>query len=90
MSVSLPEAVRPELRTIASGVVQLAQRRYREVQADEPVHGVERKRDVFRGDVSELRLGGDWPAISAAVHRVLASDTKLRDRVLLELANTGP
>jgi Histidine kinase-, DNA gyrase B-, and HSP90-like ATPase len=90
MSVSLPEAVRPELRAIASGVVQLAQRRYREVEAGEPVHGVERERDVIRGHVSELRIGGDWPAISAAVHRVLTSDTKLRDRVLLELANAGP
>jgi hypothetical protein len=90
MSMSLPEAVRPELRAIASGVVQLAQRRYREAQADEALPSVERESEVFRGDVSELRLGGDWPAISAAVHRVLASDTRLRDRVLLELANAGP
>lgn len=87
MSVTLPEAVRPTLRTIASAVVQHAQRRYREAQpaVDVSTH-IDHQLPAHR-DVEELEIGGDWPAISAAVHETLSEDPVTRDRVLLALAN---
>lgn len=84
MSVSLPESVRPTLRTIASAVVQLAQRRYRE-HLPEPAEDL--GSDQARGADGGLMIGGDWPAISAAVSGALPDDPALRDRILLAVAN---
>lgn len=82
MSVSLPEAVRPSLRAIASAVVQDAQRRYRE---QEPREIAETPPAVDGDRLSTI--SGDWPLISSTISEMLASDPEARDRVLLALAN---
>jgi hypothetical protein len=83
MSVALPEAIRPTLRTIASAVVQEAQRRYREHM--EPA---ELSTDLETPAGEGLStISSDWPLISSTVTETLADQPELRDRVLLALAN---
>jgi len=93
MSVSLPEAARPPLRTIASAVVQEAQRSYREHlhQAVPPAPSIrvpDHPEDPPQDQMGEgPSIAGDWPLILRSVTDALSDDPRARDRVLLSLAN---
>lgn len=92
MSVSMPEAVRAPLRTIASAVVQEAQRSYRELLPEPaaPQHTIdlERSGELNRAKGEEgPSISGDWPVILRTVTDVLADEPARRDQVLLHLAN---
>lgn len=86
MWIAIPEDLRPGLRTIASGVVAVAQERYRDHLAQTesdagPIHDT---------DPQAISISRDWPAIIAVLDDVLGHDPTLRDRVLLRLANADP
>jgi hypothetical protein len=87
MRVSIPDELRPALRTVASGVVAVAQERYRDhLDAIDP--GL--KEQPFRAAPEAISISRDWPAIIAALDDVLGHDPYLRDTVLLRLANADP
>jgi hypothetical protein len=89
MSIVIPEAARAHLRTIASAVVQQAQRNYRD-HLHEPVvvetvgsgNGSRRVRDDGGPSIS-----GDWPLILRTVNEALRDDPGRRDELLVRLAN---
>jgi hypothetical protein len=90
MSIVIPEAARPALRTIASAVVHEAQRKYRDQLDLSPP-----KRENF-GDPAPVPAGpaagspsisGDWPLILRTVNEALADDPSRRDELLVRLAN---
>jgi hypothetical protein len=83
MRVGIPEELRDGLRAIASAAVSAAQDRYRD-QLESTVPVVTGSRPA-RGDA--ISISRDWPAIMAAVDDVLSHDPRLRDEVLLRLAN---
>jgi anti-sigma regulatory factor (Ser/Thr protein kinase) len=88
MVVSLPAEVRPELRTLVSGVVGQAQEAYRERvmlvhQADDgPPDG---SRDV----VDEWRLGDHWTHVVEVLEAELGDSPELLNRVLRRLVGGG-
>jgi hypothetical protein len=86
MRVSFPEEVRPQLRAVAAGAVAAAQERYRDHLAARLEH------DDGPHDMSPeaIRISRDWPAIMRAVDDVVGHDLRLRDRLLLRLANADP
>jgi hypothetical protein len=87
MRISIPEELRPGLRTIASGVVAVAQERYRDhMDPIEPELG----EPTVRPAPEAISISRDWPAIIAALDDVLGYDPDLRDTVLLRLANADP
>jgi hypothetical protein len=90
MRVVLPDAVRPQLRALAAGVVNMAQEAYR------------RRLHLVSGDAgsgnalderAELQtftwtLGEFWPMIADVIANELRDYPELLDRVLVALANT--
>ena len=92
MSIVIPEAARPPLRTIASAVVQEAQRKYRDQLDPVPL-----KVEIGRGGRSDAATGdgadngpsisGDWPLILRTVTEALQDDPPRRDDLLVRLAN---
>ncbi len=90
MSIVIPEAARPELRAIASAVVQRAQRNYRD-QLHGPVAVTPTER-IGNGRPStpgpgEPSISGDWPLILSTVNDALGDDPDRRDDLLVRLAN---
>lgn len=89
MSIVIPEAARAPLRTIASAVVQHAQRSYREHldRTGEPavVESPSRHRQVENGNGPSI--SGDWPLIMRTVSEALRDDPARRDDLLVRLAN---
>lgn len=92
MSIVIPEVARPPLRTIASAVVQEAQRKYRD-QLDvalpeaEPSRGGKSLSMVSGGGERDPSLSGDWPLILRTVNEALRDDPGRRDDLLVRLAN---
>jgi hypothetical protein len=89
MKVALPDEIRPHLRALAAGVVNLAQeayrRRLRVVEVDEADGGV-----FDSPEGPEWSLGDHWPVIAEILAAELAEHPELLDRVLLALANARP
>lgn len=91
MRVVVPDEVRPHLRALAAGVVNMAQeayrRRFRLVSSDgdsgAPIH-----EPGF--DDGGWTLGDMWPAIAEVLARELRDHPELLDRVLVALANARP
>lgn len=87
MRVSIPEELRPTLRTLASAVVSVAQGSYRDhLDASTAAATVKDAPPTPEA----ISISRDWPAISAVVDKVLGDDLGLRDRLLLALANADP
>jgi hypothetical protein len=86
MRVTIPEELRPALRALASGVVAVAQERYRDhLDNATPEPGAQQLLSY-----EAISISRDWPAILGAVEDVLGEDPVLRDRLLLRLANADP
>lgn len=96
MSLALPESVRAPLRTLASAVVNEAQRSYREHlhQATPPAEPPTVPDDAATAArVREERaasISGDWPLILSTVNETLVDHPEVRDRLLLRLVNAIP
>lgn len=90
MSIVIPEAARPSLRTIASSVVQEAQRKYRD-QLDVvlPTTSVASGRapTALGPGSGGPSISGDWPLILKTVNEALRDDPPRRDDLLVRLAN---
>lgn len=85
MVVGLPEAIRPELRVIATGIVSRAQDAYRR-----PARLVPDAVDAWTpGPTAGGTLGDHWPTIVDVLERELGDHPDLLDRVLLGLINAG-
>lgn len=85
MIVGLPEAVRPELRVIATGIVSRAQDAYRR-----PARAVPDSADEWlTGPMGGGTLGDHWSTIVEVLERELGDYPDLLDRVLLGLINAG-
>ena len=87
MRVSIPEELRPTLRTVASVVVAVAQESYRD-HLD--AHTAAATIASEPATPEAISISRDWPAIMAVVEKVLGDDLGLRDRLLLALANADP
>jgi hypothetical protein len=90
MSIVIPEAARASLRTIASAVVQEAQRSYRDqLQVDVPEEGASARPDADARREAEggPSISGDWPLILNTVNEALQDDPSRRDDLLVRLAN---
>ena len=87
MRVSIPEELRPALRTLASAVVAVAQESYRDHLDANTAATLTR---TEKPTPEAISISRDWPAILAVVDRVLDDDVDLRDRLLVELANADP
>ena len=87
MRVTIPEDLRPGLRTLASATVAEAQERYRD-----HLHGTHTTDgpDPRVPTAEAISLSRDWPAILAVVDDVLGDDPELRDKLLVQLANADP
>ena len=87
MSIVIPEAARAPLRTIASAVVQRAQRNYRD-HLHEPEKESPADRDPRRpAEEGGPSISGDWPLILRTVNETLRDDPGRRDDLLVRLAN---
>jgi len=91
MSIVIPEAARPSLRTIASSVVQEAQRKYRDqldvvLPKTTPASGGA-PNTSGRGLGGGPSISGDWPLILKTVNEALRDDPPRRDDLLVRLAN---
>jgi Histidine kinase-, DNA gyrase B-, and HSP90-like ATPase len=90
MRVVLPDAIRPQLRSLAAGVVNAAQGAYRR-----RLHLVDAPDGDASGDDSVVpqehatqdSIGAVWPLIVDVLARELIDHPELLDRVLLALAN---
>jgi hypothetical protein len=89
MRVVLPDELRPQLRSLAAGVVTAAQERYRR-----RLHLVAAPEDVAESvsieageDSGQRSIGAVWPLIVEVLARELREHPALLDRVLLALAN---
>lgn len=92
MSIVIPEAARPPLRTIATAVVQEAQRKYRDQlevvgPKAEPGRGGEAAAAASGGGEGGPSISGDWPLILKTVNDALRDDPGRRDELLVRLAN---
>jgi hypothetical protein len=91
MRVVVPEELRPQLRALAAGVVNVAQevyrRRLRLVASEKDVRAAT---PDYGGEADSWTLGDLWPVISEVLAHELADHPELLDRVLLALANTRP
>jgi hypothetical protein len=101
MSAALPEAVRAPLRTLASAVVQEAQRSYRDhvpavvehrdigTTAAPSANGLSMRREQngSANGVTGPSVSGDWPLILRTVNEALSDVPARRDELLLRLAN---
>jgi hypothetical protein len=87
MRVSIPEELRPALRAVASAAVAVAQESYRD-HLD--ANAADMAASAEKPSPDAISISRDWPAIMAVVDKVLGEDLELRDRLLLELANTDP
>lgn len=87
MRVSIPEELRPGLRTVAAAAVAVAQERYRDhLDAGSAIAGEEWEAPTAEA----ISISRDWPAIMMVVDDVLGQDPELRDQLLLRLANADP
>lgn len=90
MSIVIPEAARPPLRTIASSVVQEAQRKYRD-QLDVVLPKTAATNggapSASDGGLGGPSISGDWPLILKTVNEALRDDPPRRDDLLVRLAN---
>ena len=85
MSVTLPAALRPALRTLASGVVARAQDTYRQRMAAVPkATGLSSP----PGETPEWRLGDHWNQVVEVLEAELGDRPEILNRVLLALANS--
>lgn len=91
MSIVIPEAARPELRAIASAVVQRAQRNYRDQLHESTPAGADAERTVGKNGSPASgggpSISGDWPLILRTVNDALRDDPGRRDELLVRLAN---
>ena len=88
MTVGLPEALRPQLRVLATGIVSRAQDAYRRRARAVP----DTRASQPTGEpttVAEGTLGDQWPIIVEVLERELADHPELLERVLLGLINAG-
>jgi hypothetical protein len=90
MAIAIPQAARPPLRTIASAVVQEAQRKYRD-QLDlvppKAETGGRSEAVEASGSDGSPSISGDWPLILRTVNEALGDDPPRRDELLIRLAN---
>ena len=87
MTVALPTALRPELRTVISGVVNQAQDVYRQrVRLVIPTSAP--GNEAVIDNAGGWRMGDSWTAIVEILETELGDHPELLRRVLLRLANT--
>lgn len=88
MSVILPAGIRPEMRTLLSGVVTRAQEAYRQrVQLVEPSPADGAGAPDHRRGSQGWSLADDWPLIASVLERELRGQPETLRRVMLALAN---
>lgn len=91
MRVVIPDAVRPQLRALAAGVVTLAQEAYRTrlrlVSVDGPAAD---RQESPQHSGAGWTLGDVWPVIAGVIEHELREYPELIDRVLVALANARP
>jgi hypothetical protein len=90
MTVTLPEALRPDLRAVVSGVVIRAQDVYRQRVELLAGGGTDRRSSDQEPDDQHTvggRLADEWPMITAVLERELADQPAVLRRVLVALAN---
>jgi hypothetical protein len=89
MQVVIPEEIRPQLRTVASGVVTRAQEAYRKrvrlVSSENAATAAEVA--ALRGEPGLWRLGDHWSLILDVLERELAGQPDVLDRILVALVN---
>lgn len=91
MRVVIPEAVRPQLRALAAGVVNMAQEAYRHRLRLVSSEGDAVEATNTSGlDQDGWTLGDIWPVIADVIERELQDYPELIDRVLVALANARP
>lgn len=83
MSVGLPDALRPTLRSLVAGVVSRAQQAYRT-----KVRLVPAGEEMPSGRITTV--GDQWPQILDVLQSQLGHDPVLLDRTLVALANIRP
>jgi hypothetical protein len=89
MRVVLPDQIRPQLRSLAAGVVTAAQDTYRRRLHLVSGHddGIDVAADGSEQESVERSIGAVWPLIVEVLARELREQPDLLDRVLLALAN---
>lgn len=89
MKVVVPDVLRPQLKALAAGVVNVAQEAYRRRLRLVEGEGHRRPPSDDAGEHA-WELGTHWPVIAGVLARELANHPELLDRVLLALANARP
>jgi hypothetical protein len=88
MRVVVPDEIRPQLRSLAAGVVTSAQEAYRRRLHLVPASDDAKESPLApHGDSAESSIGAVWPLIVEVLARELREHPELLDRVLLALAN---
>jgi hypothetical protein len=91
MQVVIPEEIRPQLRTVASGVVTMAQEAYRKrvrlVPSRNPTAATE---FPPQNQAGLWQLGDHWSLNLEVLERELAGHPDVLDRILIALANARP
>lgn len=87
MQVNIPEALRPPLRALIGGVVQLAQDVYRQHGVRTSASDVPRSSSPTVANEDRWDMGGDWPHITTVLRRELAGNPRVLDRILVSLVN---
>lgn len=91
MRVVIPDAVRPQLRALAAGVVNVAQEAYRRRLRLVTTDNATVDQHGHSGlDQVGWTLGDIWPIIADVIERELHDHPELIDRVLIALANARP
>ena len=90
MTVTLPNELRPTLRTLVSGVVSQAQDAYRQRVALVAKGWAEAApSETVPTDSPQWRLGGEWTRVVEVLERELHDDPDTLRRVLLALSGAG-
>lgn len=91
MSVSVPEPLRGELRTLLGSVVSRAQDKYRAAPGAPAKEPAEVESGLTQGgdlQLQRFRLADHWSAISTVLEAELGSDPERLDRILERLINS--
>jgi hypothetical protein len=90
MQVVIPEAMRPQLRTVASGVVTRAQEAYRNRVRliSEKNAATEAEHVIPKGEPDLWRFGDHWSIILDVLERELGGQPEVLDRILVALVNS--
>jgi Histidine kinase-, DNA gyrase B-, and HSP90-like ATPase len=91
MQVVIPEEIRPQLRTVASGVVTMAQEAYRKrvrlISNEKPAAATD---VAAQSEAGLWQLGDHWSLILDVLERELAEHPEVLDRILVALVNARP